>query len=111
MHGVSNFIVHVFGGDRITDMAERVAGRSRMGVWQRVLNRLPTLGPTEGRGYVRARAAAVVRDETGRLIEQEGVWLISHRAAIEETALTMLVTMIAAQVGQPRSQAARRRAA
>jgi hypothetical protein len=111
MFGVSNLIAHVFGVDRISDMAERVAGRSRMGVWQRVLERLPTLGPTEGRGYLRARAAAVVREETKRLIEQEGAWLKPHRAEIEDAALTMLVAMISAQLGQPRTQMGRQRAA
>jgi hypothetical protein len=108
---VSEMVSQWFGGDRITQMAERVAGRSRLGVWQRVMHRLPALGPTEGRGYLRARAMAVVRSETTKLIEQEGPRLSAHRTQIEETAMQLLVNMIIAQLGQPRSQSTRRRAA
>jgi len=108
---VSEMVAQWFGGDRITLLAERVAGRSRLDVWQRVMHRLPTLGPTESRGYLRARAIAVVRQETTRLIEQEGSRLIARRAEIEEIAMQLLINMIAAQLAQPRSQGHRRRAA
>jgi len=108
---VSEMIAQWLGSDRITDMAERVAGRSRLDVWQRVMHRLPTLGPAEGRGYLRARAISVVRQETARLIEQEGSSLIVHRTEIEERAMHRLINMISAQIGQPRSHSHRRRAA
>jgi hypothetical protein len=108
---VSEMIAQWVGSDRVTDMAERVAGRSRLAVWQRVMHRLPTLGSTEGRGYLRARAIPVVRQETAKLIEQEGSSLLVHRTAIEETAMQLLINTISAQLGQPRSQSHRRRAA
>jgi hypothetical protein len=111
MLGVSKVLGRWLGNDHIADMAERVAGRSRMGVWQRVLHRLPALGPTEGRGYLRARAIGVVREETSRLIEQEGSALAANRGQIEEAALQLLISMISSQLGQSRPQAARRRAA
>jgi hypothetical protein len=108
---VSEFLSQWLGHNRVADMAERVAGRSRLAVWQRVNQRLPALGPTEGRGYVRARAGAIVRDETFRLIEQEGASIAARRAEIEEAAMNLLVDMISDQVRQPRSQSAGRRAA
>jgi hypothetical protein len=111
MLGVAGIVAKVLGRDRVSDLAERVAGRSRMGVWQRVLQRLPTLGPTEGRGYLRARAIAVVREETSRLMEQEGAAVSSYRYEIEEAALHLLVTMISSQFSQTRSHDTRRRAA
>ena len=92
-------------------MAERIAGRSRTAVWQRVMHRLPQLGPTEARGYVRARAAAVVHEEASRLIEQEGAKIAALRAPIEDAARALLVQMIAAQIDHRRLQAKTRRAA
>jgi hypothetical protein len=97
--------------DRVTDLAERVAGRGRLAVWQRVMHRLPTLGPTEARGYLRARAVAVIREETDRLIEQEGAWVARHRGPIEDTALEMLIQTILAQLDHSRLQAGLSRAA
>jgi hypothetical protein len=111
MLGLSGVLEQWLGSDRITTLAERVAGRSRMGVWQRVMHRLPTLGPTEARGYLRARAMTIVREETSRLIEQEGATLNCRRTEIEETAVHLLVGMIAAQVANPRAQMPARRAA
>jgi hypothetical protein len=92
-------------------MAERVAGRSRMGVWQRVMDRLPELGPIEAKGYLRARGISVVREETSRLIEQEGAAIVRYQREIEESAIQLLVEMISVQVGQRSSHTDRRRAA
>jgi hypothetical protein len=100
---VSEMLSQWLRRDRISDMAERVAGRSRLGVWQRVMHRLPSLGPTEGRGYVRARAIAIVQQETSRLIEQEGASLVVHRSMIEEAAMKVLIDTISTQLRQPRS--------
>src|SRR5437764_13901121 len=108
---VSEMLAQWLGSDRISDMSERVAGRSRLAVWQRVMHRLPTLGPTEGRGYLRARAIAVVQEETARLIEQEGQRFQVHRADIEQRAMHLLVEAISRPFGQPRSHRRGRRAA
>jgi hypothetical protein len=108
---VPQLIARWLGTDRVTDFAERVAGRSRLAVWQRVMNRLPTLGPTEARGYLRARAVAVIREETDRLVEQDGAWVARHRVQIEESALEMLIQMILAQLDQRRLQTGTRLAA
>jgi hypothetical protein len=97
--------------DRLTEMSERVAGRSRLAVWQRVVDRLPTLGPTEARGYIRARAAAVVHAETDRLVEQEGDRVGRMRARIIEAAQQSLVDAIHGQFAQRQASGSQRAAA
>lgn len=111
MRNLSTLLAEWLGADRAKMLAERVAGRSRMAVWQRVVHRLPELGPTEGRGYLRARAVAVVREETSRLIAQEGLSAAAFRREIEDAALQTLTEVIAAQLGQARKPTLRRRAA
>ena len=80
------------------------------GVWQRTMHQLPTLGPTEARGYLRARGIPIVHEETLRLIEQEGAVVARHARQIEEAALQLLINLISAQVAQGQA-AGRRRAA
>jgi hypothetical protein len=91
-------------------MAERVAGRSRMGVWQRTMHRLPELGPTEARGYLRARGLSIVREETQRLIEQEGAAVARWAIEIEEAAMQLLIDVISARA-QSQTTSIRRHAA
>lgn len=109
MLSLSDVLAHLLGTDRITEMAERVAGRSRLGVWQRVVDRVQTLAPAEARGYIRARGISVIRDETARLVEQEGRKVAGRRAEIEGAAMQLLIEMIGAQLGQ--RVTSRRRAA
>jgi len=111
MFDISLFIAQWLGGDLVGDMAERVANRGRMAVWQRVMQQLPALGPTEARGYLRARAAAVVQLETTKLIEQEGASVARLRSAIEDAAVEQLIRMITAQLEQRRMQIGMGRAA
>ena len=94
--------------DRTAEMAERVAGRSRMAVWQRVSEKLSSLGPTECRGYIRARAIPVILEETDRLIEQEGRQLARNRGRIVESATDSLIRMVVSQVQQRRLEQRRR---
>jgi hypothetical protein len=111
MPEIINFVARWLGTELVNDMADRVAGRSRLAVWQRVMHRLPTLGGTEGRGYLRARAAAIIQQETDRLSEQEGAKVARLRSQIAEAALSLLIQMIAAQLERQRLQAGERRAA
>jgi hypothetical protein len=111
MPSLSSLFGQWLGSDRTQLLAERVAGRSRIAVWQRVIDRLPQLGPIEGRGYLRARGIGIVREETDRLIQQEGAKIADIRTQIEEAALQTLVEVITAQLRQPRHQLGRRRAA
>ena len=96
---------------RTAEMAERVAGRSRMAVWQRVKDGLPVLAPLEARGYIRARAVAVVKEETTRLIEQEGVKVARQRERIEAAATESLIAALVIHAGPRHALAAARRAA
>jgi len=93
--------------DRVTEMAERVAGRSRALVWQRVEHRLASLGPTESRGYLRVRTLEVVREEMSRLIQQEGARLIPLRKRIQERAVESLIETITSHLAQQRSRRSR----
>jgi hypothetical protein len=102
---------HARRAQRVADFAERVAGRSRMQVWQRVADTLPELGPTEGRGYLRARAIGVVREETLRLAEQDGATVARLRGEIEAAALDLLIQAISVQFHQRRQPTGMRRAA
>jgi hypothetical protein len=97
--------------DCTAEMAERVAGRSRMAVWQRVKDGLPALGPVEARGYIRARALGVVKEETSRLIEQEGTKVARQSSRIEAAATELLITTMVGQAAQrPAAQTMRRAA-
>ena len=96
--------------DRLAEMAERVAGRSRLAVWQRVTDKLPALGPTEARGYIRARAIAVIHAETDRLIEQEGPRVGKIRERIVAFATQSLVESIVVQLQQRGTSLPRRHA-
>jgi hypothetical protein len=111
MTSVPTIFSNWLGGNRVAALAERVAGRSRLAAWQRVHERVYSLSPGELRGYVRARAIGVVKEETQRLIEQEGDGVRRRQTQIEEAAVTMLVELIAAQAIQARFSGGVRRAA
>jgi hypothetical protein len=97
--------------DRTAELAERVAGRSRMAVWQRVKDGLGSLGPVEARGYIRVRAVGVVKDETTRLVEQEGTKVARNRARIEAAATESLIaTMVGHAAGRHAPTTTRRAA-
>jgi hypothetical protein len=97
--------------DRTDDMAQRVASRSRLAVWQRVKDGLAELDAAEARGYIRARALAVVKEETSRLIEQEGSKVARQRERIESLSAQSLVTTIVDQYAARPATALARRAA
>ncbi len=97
--------------DRLAEMAERIAGRSRLAVWQRVADRLGDLEAAEVRGYIRVRAMAIVEAETSRLIEQEGPRVGRIRQRIIATATQALVETIVAQVQSRRASVLHRQAA
>jgi hypothetical protein len=110
MFGIVRIFQHWFGSDRVADMAERVAGRSRLDVWQRVKDRLAQLGPAESRGYLRSRAIGIVREETLRLVSQEGASIARWQEQIEAAALDLLIRSIAEQHQQRRPIGVRRAA-
>lgn len=97
--------------DRHVQLAERVAGRSRLAVWQRVASRAGTLYAAEARGYLRARAVATVQAETDRLIEQEGPRVAKMRERIVAAALDDLVESLLVQLQQRHGPVLMRQAA
>ena len=97
--------------DRHVQLAERVAGRSRLAVWNRVASRAGTLAAAEARGYVRARAIAIVQAETDRLIEQEGLSVAKMRERIVAAAMDDLIESLLVQFQQRRGAALMRQAA
>lgn len=56
-------IRHRFHMRRAARLAIEVASRSEKEVWSRVRKFIFEMGPHEARGYVRARATAVIRDQ------------------------------------------------
>lgn len=97
--------------DRQAEMAERLAGRSRLAVWQRIAERLAFLEPLEARGYIRARATAIIEIEADRLVQQEGPRVGKIRDRVVALATYSLVETIVAQVAQRRRSGSKRQAA
>src|SRR5262245_13990594 len=110
MLGIVKLVRGWWGADLVDAMAERVAGRSRLDVWQRVKDRLAQLGPAESRGYLRARAIGIVREETLRLVAQEGSAVTRCQQQIEAAALDLLIRSIGEQHQQRRVVGVRRAA-
>ena len=92
--GLPQLLAHWFVTDKITELAERIAARSRQAVWQRVWQRVGTLCPAEARGYIRARAAAIVHQETDRLIAQEGSRAGEMREKLLSAAVETLIVQL-----------------
>lgn len=111
--GLVNLLSLWFGQDTSSLLAERIAGRSRMLVFQRVVQRLPELDLAEARGYIRARALAPVIAETDKLIAQEGAPAARIRERLIELALEQLVPALLAarEISRRDRPLAKRRAA
>ena len=111
--GLTQWMVDFLVTDKVTHLAERIAGRSRLATYQRVCERLGKLDAHEARGYIRARAAIVVSQEADKLIEQEGASAQKLRSKLIAAAMDSLVTSILQQMEQTRKArpAARRLAA
>jgi hypothetical protein len=66
---IFSIIAHLRGDARVAELAETIAEQSLEAVRDRIDGRIASLSMAEGRGYIRARSAAVVRpavDETLR---------------------------------------------
>ncbi len=98
--GLSSLFAHWLVTDKVSEFAERIAARSRQAVWQRVWQRVGTLGQAEARGYIRARAAAIIQQETDRLISQEG----SRAGEIREKLLFVATDVVVKQLLQQSHQ-------
>lgn len=67
---------------RMLALIDRVTARVQTPVWQRVHERLPSLGVHEARGYIRARAAAVIEIEMARVVDEEPMLRPEHVRAV-----------------------------
>ena len=94
----TSLLVRLFATHKPDLLAEKVASRSRRAVWDRVSHRMHALSGAEARGYVRARAAAIVEDETDRLIAEEGGKAIQHRQRIIHDASEAVIRLMLEQV-------------
>lgn len=100
--GLAQWMVDWFVTDKVAHLAERIAGRSRLATYQRVCDRLPTLDAHEARGYIRARAVAIVTQEADKLIAQEGAAAAKLRTRLIGAAMDSLVSAILQQAEQTR---------
>ncbi len=78
-------------------LAQQVAGRTRPVVWQRVSHRISTMGSSETRGYVRARAAMIVDREVELAIHRDQRFNPTSHSSVAGAAMDALVHMIEIQ--------------
>ena len=78
-------------------LADKVASRSRLAVWDRVSHRMHALVGAEARGYIRARGATVIEVETDRLIAEEGTKAARHRDEILHAAGESVIRLVLEQ--------------
>ncbi len=78
-------------------LADKVASRSRLAVWDRVSHRIYALSGAEARGYIRARGAAVIEVETDRVIGEAGAKAARHRAEILHAAGESVIRLLLEQ--------------
>jgi hypothetical protein len=104
-------LASLLGTDRVDELARRIAERSQVAVWQRVLHRISTLAGSEARGYVRARAGAIVLRETNLIVAEESIRIESLPMKIYQAALERVVELIVEQNRQQRQQAQPRKVA
>lgn len=103
--GLSHMLASLLGTDRVDDVARRIAERSQGAVWQRVSHRIASLAGSEARGYVRARAGAIVLRETNLIIAEEQLRGDSLPMRIYQAALERVIDLATEQSRQQRQQA------
>jgi hypothetical protein len=95
---------------RLATLVDRVAARSQNAVHARVKDRLPAMNVHQARGYVRARAAAVLEREMGIVVAEVPGLTDADRSSILEAARQrvirrlMLENVRLQQLGEPRTR-------
>lgn len=79
-------LIPVFFDARKRRAAEQIAIQSQAEAWQRSAERAVNLRAAEARGYLRARAAAVIARQAGRVAAEQGI------AANQQGELIQLAT-------------------
>ena len=106
---LSQLLAALLGTDRVDELSRRIAERSQGAVWQRVAHRIDSLAGSEARGYVRARAGAIVLRETNLIVAEENIRAESLPMKIYQAALERVIDLIAEQNRQQRQQTQRTR--
>ena len=108
--GLSQLLATLLGTDRVDELARRIAERSLGTVWHRVAHRIDTMAGSEARGYVRARAGAIVLRETNLIVAEENIRTESLPMKIYQAALERVIDLVVEQSRQRRleSQPARK---
>ena len=70
--GLFNLKAHFMSKARQIALAESISDRCVSPVWDRVQQRADSLGPTEAKGYIRARASSIVHRQAIRVIAETG---------------------------------------
>jgi hypothetical protein len=86
MDWLKNLQLWLLGPD-LSALAEQIAIRSRTAVWQRIEQRVHGLSLAEARGYVRVRAAHVVRQQVDQILETDAAVRPAVRPQLEELAM------------------------
>lgn len=92
---------------RLQNASRGIAARVRNDVWRRVAERVPGMGPHESRGYIRARAAAIVHGEVDSLYKHDHSLKASQRAHLIDLASHELVRQIVARAAAVRTAPAK----
>jgi hypothetical protein len=74
-------------GPDLSLLAEQIAIRCRTAVWQRIEHRMHGLSLAEARGYVRVKAAQVIRQQVDRIMESDEAVRPAVRPQLEELAM------------------------
>jgi len=90
-------LLRLFTNHKPELLADKVASRSRVAVWNRVARRLHTFAGAEARGYIRARGAEVIERETDLLIAEEGAKAARHREEILHAAGESVIRLVLEQ--------------
>ena len=98
-------LLRLFATHKTDLLADKVASRSRLAVWDRVSHRMHALTGAEARGFIRARGVGVIELEMDRLIEEEGAKVARHRGQIMRDASESVIRLVLEQAQTSRRSA------
>jgi hypothetical protein len=93
-------------------LAESISDRCISPVWDRIQHRADSLGSTEAKGYIRARAGSIIDRQANRVIAETGhIVSDSIRRGIVDIATDQVVESTIRQIIEDRQSRALRRVA
>lgn len=105
-------LVSLLPGKRLFAFANLAAERAHDAIWIRVIRNALAMNEAEARGYIRARAAAVVQRESSRILFDEPSLraqeetLVSKATEIAVASIWSQIASLQRQSAQPRRRAA-----